>query len=246
MKPLNEHPDFKLMEDPKEALQCFLQASKLVAKVLLWTEQRALSLQTHLVAVDQVGQTFTTWIPKNKHEQKKMELLVAQPPPFVFFNLPLPQTNLFFRAAFLQHQPSTGTTFALPEKVFQVQRRSYERLTLKEGHSLSVELPALPIPEGLQRKKLVDISGGGLAFLTDPLEMNDYWVAKLIPELHLRLSATTVIFAQAEVRHRELLLPPAAHQLRVGMQFTQISADAREQIESFVAKENLNYYARFL
>jgi c-di-GMP-binding flagellar brake protein YcgR len=236
--------EFEAIEDPREVLRYLVDGAKTLAQTTLWTENQESLLQTHITSFSQGDRSLYIWLPTEAENSPVLNSLAKKGTDEVFFSVYLSTANLFFKTRLLDVGKSE-LKFLAPEKVFKVQRRANVRFQIPDGHVLRVEFPDILLPEVLQRKKVVDISAGGLSFLTSPEEAPIYQKGVIVRDLKLVLHLQTLTF-DAEVRHFKPVETFKEKSIRVGISFKNILPEDVAAIAQFVLEESRKYFARFI
>lgn len=241
----NKKPkEFEPIEDAQERLRYLVEGTKTLAQTLIWTQDQENVIRSHLTVFSQVDRVIYAWLPKDFDFKKFQETLAKDKTNECFFSISLPAANLFFKAKFLGHD-TAGLKFTIPDKMFKVQRRKNVRFQIPEGHVLRVEFPDPLLKEIQHRKRILDISAGGISFLAGEEEAPVYQTGVIIKGARITVRLKQVTF-DAEVRHTKPLETFKEKGIRVGVSFKNILPADSELVASYVFEESRKYFARFL
>ena len=233
--------------EPPESLRLLHEGAKTVSSAMMWTKDQEDQLSTHLSMVSETEQSLLCWLPTDFDAEAFSQKIVLRGSPEVFFSVSLPSANIFFKTKFLSFDRNS-LTFALPEKIFKVQRRQNLRFTIPDGRIIKVQFSD---PTGTDQKvirKIHDLSAGGLAFLVEMSDEALYPKGLRIPDLSFTVNSRA-IQAEAEVRHTSeaplLSKASRARGIKVGVQFFNLKASDFQHIATFVFDENRRYFSKF-
>ena len=241
---LKRPKDFEPVEDASEMVRYLVEGAKTLAAAIIWTQNQEDLIQTHLTTFNQVERALFAWMPKDFDLKKFIENISKRQSDECFFSVSLPAANLFFKTRFLGHD-STGLKFLTPEKVFKVQRRKNVRFNIPEGHVLKVEFQDILLPDVFHKKRVVDISGGGISFLSAPEDAAIYQTGVIIKSMRMTIRLKQLVF-DVEVRHTKPFETYKEKFVRVGVAFKNLNANDSALIAGYVFDESRKYFARFL
>jgi hypothetical protein len=233
--------EFIPVEDPLEVMAYFVEASQTTASTLVWTKNQENITQSRISMISETDRSFYAWVPQDFELLRFQDELKEKQTSDCFFSVSLSQANIFFKTTFLEYD-SAGLKFKIPDKVYKVQRRKNVRCQIPDDYSMPAEFQDPLYPQKTLKKKVLDISAGGISFIThekdDPLFQVGMILNSFKFSIRLRLIRVT-----AEVRHKKAL---PNQSIKVGLMFTEISAADVEHISAYVFDENRKYFASFL
>ncbi|MCC7441381.1 MAG: PilZ domain-containing protein [Bdellovibrionales bacterium] len=237
--------DFVPVDVPAEALALLLQGAKHAAASTLWTQNQERLIKSHFSALTDNQKTMTFWLPTGTNVDELLVEVRLKNLKDWFFSVSLPAANIFFKARWLGVD-SAGMRFAVPEKLFKVQRRKDFRFSIPDGYVLKIEFADPLIPDARIGFKVLDLSGGGLSFLVRPDEAPLFPPGAVLKELSLKVKGREVR-CSAEVRHlRELPLDSRTKGVKVGVQFSTLSAADTQAIATYVFDETRKFVSKML
>ncbi len=219
------------------------EGAKMTVSTVFWLQGKDQHVQSHMVHLSETDRAFYAWVPKDFDTTGFIQDLKDSGHQECLFSTSLTSANLFFKARFLGHD-STGLKFAVPDKVYKVQRRKNVRYMIPAGYVLKVEFSDPLYPDMLVQKKLTDISAGGLAFNTAAIDVSLYPVGSILTQCKIVIKTRNIQF-DAEVRYAQ------AHQdtskgAKIGLAFKNMLPPDSEFIAAYVFEESRKYFARFL
>lgn len=245
MSEVEKPKEFEPIESSQEILRLLAEGAKTLSSALIWTNNQEILLRAQLVLFSNVDKALYTSIPKDFQVSQLMDTLAKNKTDECFFNLSLPQANIFFKTSFKDYD-SAAIRFTLPEKAFKVQRRQNIRYQIPDGHVLRVDFQDPLFPETVHNKKVVDISAGGLSFEVEEKDLSLFPAGLVLKGLSFTVKGRTV-YVEAEVRHQKK--SPGKNEpknAKVGVQFKNISAKDVDCIASYVFEESRKFYSKFL
>jgi hypothetical protein len=237
--------EFQPIEDYKEILAYLTEGTKALASSMIWTEDQAFVINSHITSLDQLDKAFFVRIPKDFDLKQMNHAVASTGKNECFFSISLPSANLFFKTAF-RDQALKELKFTIPKIAYKVQRRANVRFSIPEGHLLWVEFQDPLFPEKTLKKKVIDISAGGLAFSISQEEHGMY-----VPGFILRNMKFTVrgklIVTEAEVRHKQDIdVTSLDRHKKVGILFKNLPAASTSLVATYVFDESRKYFMRFM
>lgn len=211
---------------------------------MLWTKNQEQLINSHIGYYNAENQQLQVWLPQELEISKFTETLAKIGDSELFFSVSLSRANIFFRAPF-KGTDSKALLFAVPAKVFKIQRRKDMRLTIPEGHVLKIEY-ADPLGSQSIQKKALDISAGGCSIVVPAEEEVVYQ-----PGLVLRGVTFTIrnrkITVEGEIRHT-LALPDrgTGSGIKLGILFKNITQADASFIQAYVFEETRALLSRFI
>ena len=216
---------------------------------MIWTNNQEFVINTHMAVYSDAAKCFYCWMPKDLDQKKFLahmaEMRKSTGESDCFFSVSLLRANIFFRTRFLGIDHA-GLQFALPTKVFKVQRRKDLRFPVPDGLIIRVEFADPIAPETRMTKKVLDISASGLAFLIEDSETPLYPAGLTLKELSFTVR-NKKITVSAEVRHvRKLRSEERFKGHAVGVLFKDIRPGESQHVAGFVFEESRKYFSRFI
>jgi hypothetical protein len=237
----NNHK-FQAIEDKAEADRLFKEALKGTAIATIWTKNNQHVFKSKLNTYTEV-EVFYVKIPKSLDPNALKTDLAKSDSSDCFFNVALTKAHIFFKSAFIGFD-SSGLKFKLPDKLFKVQRRNHMRYSFMEHYLPKVQFKDPREPVRFLTKKMLDISGGGLAIQVNSEEATIFLPGLILNNLTFSLRER-VISCDAEVRHVTML--PAFSPLRgkkVGLLFQNLKTYDLDHINNYVLEENRKSFTK--
>ncbi len=236
--------NFDPIHDSQEINRYFTECIKHFSSANIWEKDQSEVIHTHLTLLSKSEQIFYAWIPKDFNLKQFIIRLQANHHECIF-NVSLPYAQIFFKTSFAGHD-SAGLRFHIPQTVYKIQRRKNARFKIPDQYVLKVEFKDPLFPEISQKKKVIDISAGGLAFLTAGKDLTVYQPGMLISELTLKIYQKRIISA-AEVRHAKFLPnQPDDKNVKVGVLYVGLKSTDENLIASYVMDETSKHFAKLL
>jgi len=130
----------------------------------------------------------------------------------------------------------------MPQEIFRAQRRENYRQLILRGQDITVSLRS---PRDLRRRirrRLMDISLGGISILVSYTEAKQYKMGMLVRHGFMRIRGHIINF-DGEVRAvGEVNNLPKIEGFRIGIKFRRISKDDREFIDMYVIENAIQYF----
>lgn len=228
-----------------EASKFLWEAAKTTAAAMVWTKDQKHVLQTHLSRYSPKDKHLYAWIPPGFDVPKFNDEMADLGAKECFFSVSLSRANIFFKTLFLGFDDG-GLRFALPEKLFKVQRRKDLRYSIPDGYVMKVQFEDPLFPGQVVTHKVIDLSAGGLAFLVTDNEAPVFTQGLLLKNLAFTLQARRII-ADAEVRHLRPFDDGARHVgVKVGALFNSIKESDKQAVASYVFEETRKFYSKFI
>ena len=233
------------MSDAREILSFLTDGTKAFSAATIWVKDQEGTIASHLVMINAAEQTFQAWIPEGFDIKKFLTEMRDRGSVEYLFSVTLARANVFFKTNFKTYD-SAGLKFTLPKQMFKVQRRKNARLIIPTTYSIKVEFQDPLFDETVLKKKLFDVSAGGLAFLTASDDTPLYPSGLSLKNFHFNIKHQTVSTA-AEVRHISTLSATVAEKtIKVGVIFNNISRHDADLIASYVFDESRKLFSKLL
>ncbi len=249
-------PQFDLFEpiDHAKDISFFLVGSvKEKARVLLWVKKKSDSeneLKSPLVPIE------AQFIRINLHEHlmylKVMQMVNAEylkSDQDIICNVFSSQNNMFFKSK-INPQREMLLEISIPHKIFKVQRRENFRYYIPEKQSFYVSFKNPKNEQETFRRKILNLSAGGLAFIA---ERGDKRLLKVGVLLNIEFSIKSrCMMSQAEVKHVNLIslcahanLSLEPNQEEVGVLFKNITANDLMWLSGYVLDMSTQYFLKY-
>jgi c-di-GMP-binding flagellar brake protein YcgR len=125
-------------------------------------------------------------------------------------------------------------SFTFPKKIFKIQRRKNVRYAIPAGYDVTVDCESLETHLRVKRKVL-DISEGGLAFFLEPGEnLELYKVGAVLRDCILTLRNQTLKLSLRVANQIQVEVPKLGVGHKVGMEFIKISEQNRNFLAAFI------------
>jgi hypothetical protein len=240
-EPQEKPRDLEPVGDPVEIFKFLTEGAKMTASALVWTKDQNKVLNTYVSVVSEVDQVLYIWTPNDFNLEGFRQELLTNGNPHCFFSLSLARANIFFKAEFLTADAG-GMKFKIPGKIYKVQRRKNLRFQIPKDYTLSIEF-ADPLFEGQSlKKKVIDLSAGGLSFQTDTHDSALFQEGLVLKGIRFKIRNHS-FEVSGEVRHAR---PLSSTLLKVGIFFRGMPASETEKIETYVSEESRRFFSRFL
>ncbi len=237
----NPNPFFTPVTDTAERLSLLEDALRDRAALTLWTKGK-----DHLLTGAHLTRMSAQALEVEASTVEEMKIFVEKlqaNPDGCYVNYAVKLGSVFCLADLLSAPTDVkkkSIVLAFPKEFFKVQRRQGIRLPLKPPYSLFVEFK-LPGDFEVTKKKINDISIGGLAFFVPPEEAAQYVVGEKIRKMSF-VVRNKAITATGEVRHTRLIKKEQGTQLLVGVQFENLPAKETGLIDKFVMEETQSQF----
>lgn len=244
MSDQNEKPrDLEPIEDRREIDKYLAEGAKAAASTLIWLkDDQDNVIQSHITLFNALDRALYFKMPENFDYPQFVDQLTKRKLEDCLFSASLPSANLFFKARLLDFDATLGLKFEIPGKAYKVQRRRETRYQIPMGYALPVEFDHPKISRETLRKKIIDISAGGLSFLTDTDEAELYTAGEILKNLKVTVRAK-LIQTDGEIRHTKQI---SEKSLKIGIAFKTISAPDSSLIASYVFDESRKFLSRFI
>lgn len=227
---------FHPIRDKTAIHQTIMQACDNEASVVLWTRNQEHVIRTQLssglmpkkwfFAKIQDGnslQAMTTHLVKNNTSE--CQILIYQPQKAV----------IGFRCTLLGIEGSL-LKIHYPELIYRVQRRQYQRYSIRKGYQIELEYKERGDEEETLRRPILDMSVGGLAFLISNEEAINYSVGMDIKEAEIDLRSRR-LSVDLKIQNTNALAGNSANNgIQVGAAFTRISVDDIEFLSFYIGE----------
>jgi c-di-GMP-binding flagellar brake protein YcgR len=210
---------------------------------MLWTKDQEHTLNSHVGLFSEAMNTLYVAIPKGFDARAFLDELKAKGLKEVFFSVSLTRANIFFKTE-LNGADRAGLVFAKPERVYKVQRRRDLRFRIPDGMVLPMEHADPLSPASALKRKVIDLSAGGMGFLVSYDDEAVYAVGLVLKDLHFTIGGRPFTL-DAEIRHVQPLPPEGRFPgVKVGVSFRNIRESDSQWIASFVFEQSRRYFTR--
>lgn len=229
---------------PEESKIILKDAMKCAANAVVWTKDQKHVLKTHISAVSEAVGHFFVWVPKDIDAQKFTKDVLIERTSTCYFSLSLKHATIFFRSQLIGLE-AVGFKFEIPEKLFKVQRRKNFRFPVPDGIVIYVEFQDPLFPDQKMKKKVADLSAGGLSFFVNSLESPMFQQDQDLEKIEFTIRGHK-IKTEGLVRYRENpdSEPESKNQSRIGIKFKGLSAGDTDQIASYVMEESRKHFSK--
>ena len=236
---------FEPVESAIEAKAFLTEGIKTLASTIIWTRNQEFNFNTYISGEDDFRGRIFTWIPKDFDVAKFKSELDKKNDHECYFSMSLVSANIFFKTQFLSADRDK-MIFNKPTQIFKVQRRADYRLPIPEGFHVMVSFFDPANPDHRTQKKILDISGGGIAVQIAPDELSIYKLGIILKGLEFRVK-NRLMKTNAEVRYSKA---PQAGQKnkhpRIGLKFTDLPLADAQFIRAYVLEESRKHFSRFM
>lgn len=243
-----------------------LEGVKSFASCTIWTRNQEHLLRTYLSSFDETTGKIHAWIPKEFdvskfiHDVKIKPIQESRlsdpsdmPTPDCYFSVSLATANIFFKALF-DGVDGEGLRFFAPTNVYKVQRRKDFRMPIPDGYAVIAEFNDPIFEERRLKKKIMDVSAGGLAFIVEEDEAPMFTIGMMIPNIEFKIKSRKIV-ATGEVRHMRTIAPQGTATagaksrlkgVKVGVQFKHIAERDIQFIAAYVFEESRKYFTKLI
>ena len=237
--------EFEPIEDRDEALRLLREGARTASTAMIWTTDQEQVVNTMLNHYSAEDKSVYFWVPKELDPREFMDALAKKKNPECFFSVSLLHANIFFRTRLIG-VGSIGLQFALPEKIFKVQRRKDLRIPIPDGYAMKAEFDDPHYKDERIVRKVIDISAGGTAIMVSENEEPIYQPGVILRGFTFTVRGRKIV-VDVEVRHlRKLTKYPKNKATKVGVQFMNIRPGDAQHIAGYVFEECRKYFTRFL
>lgn len=235
--------EFVPVEKLEEGFRMIAEGAKTLAPTNIWTVDQIYRFDSKITELSAVEKGLYCWKPNTFDRKKFFDELLAKNTKDCFFSVSLTRATLFFKAKFLD-ETDVSLKFSIPSSFFKVQRRENMRHLVYRDPKAWVDFPDPLFPEKMLRKKLYDVSAGGLAFLVTTHDAPLF--ASGLELAHFQFSIKDrIITATSEVLHSK---PCKGEQkdlgTKVGVKFRDITAADKNFISGYVFEESQKLFSR--
>jgi hypothetical protein len=242
---LFEQNGFFLIEDEATRLRLVRESAKNHAPATLWTTGKAVVLRTSICQFNIANGTFHAELPTGFPLEKVLSIVSARSG--IFFNVELPETRLFFQAAFHHYEQGRSVLeFKLPTEAYKVQQRRHPRINTRNSRTIrAFHEDPLQAGRSIQRRVL-DLSAGGLSVRLFFGEERHYRVGQKFESLQLHLGRK-IISCWAQVRNiRVATLENDKTELVMGLEFLNLDDSGRKSISNLVDQEMIKQFGKLV
>jgi c-di-GMP-binding flagellar brake protein YcgR len=220
-------------------------AAKELAPTLIWTKDQEHVIRAHLKLLNQADQVICMRTPKDFELAKLKAVFQKNGSDECFVCITLGGAHIFFKTRF-KIQDNVGLKFFLPTTAYEVQRRANPRYEIPQGYVFWAEfLNPTNLKESIKRK-IYDISAGGLALVLPEQEASPYVTGVILQQLKISVRGK-LIAGEGEVRYSKALSETWNGKFKkVGIRFKEFLPQDIELIREYVADETQKSFLRFL
>lgn len=231
--------------DLEDARKFLKEAVRTIASTMVWSKEQKHVITTDIRAFDEQGKMLTVWVPTGTDPAAFVAQLQALGSMDCYFSLSLTRANVFFKSRCLGHD-ANGFRFALPEKVFKVQRRKDTRLMIPYTHTVRAEMPDPLFPNQRLSRKVFDVSTGGISLIVTDAEGAMFQAGLQLKGITFSIRSR-LIKVDGEVKHlRPQPTGSTAPGVKVGIQFTRVDAGDAAWIGAYIFEETRKYVSKIL
>jgi hypothetical protein len=243
---LDEKPRAFVLVESKKETETFLQEGvRTFASTILWTKNQETVINTYLTSLDPDHGEIFVWLPKEVDPVMFRTALLKSGNLDIYFSVSISRANLFFKAELLGFEPG-AFRFKFPREVYKVQRRKDFRLPVPDGYTVYVDLPDPTLKGVRYKRKILDISAGGIAVLGTLEEEAVYAVGQKLENVKFKLR-TRDITIHCEVRYvKSYSITGKNLGVKIGLQFINLKNSEAQFIAAYVFEESRKYLTKFL
>lgn len=236
---------FTPVDSDEEGLTLIREGVKSFSATVIWTKEQETVVKTYLTAHLEDAREILAWIPKKLDIRAFEKHLIQIGDKTLFFSISLPRANVFFKAEYIGHEQG-AFRFKYPDKIFKVQRRKSFRLPIPDGYIVFVEFDDALGGPFRSKKKVIDISAGGLSFIAGIEEEAFFKEGQMLRNLTVKVR-NKEIKCTGQVRHARLLpISSRIQGVKVGIQFEHIRPGDAQHIAGYVFEESRKYFSKFM
>lgn len=238
-------PRFAPIQDRGEIKLMLSEAIKSAASTVLWTKNQERVVNTLLSGYNDLDDSLTAVTPKNFDAEGFKAVVTQLEKPEIFFSVSLARANVFFKCDLIGIT-AKEIRFTAPKALYKVQRRKSFRLPIPDGYVVYAEFDDPLFPETRQKKKLIDISAGGVSFYTNIEDQGRYTQGQQLKQFSFKIKNRD-IQCIGEVRHSNMLSGRTrSHGVKVGVQFKGLRVADVQFIAAYVFEESRKYFTKFM
>jgi hypothetical protein len=213
-----------------------------MAKTEIWSKDRKHKLEAQLKGLNLDNSSITTTVTHGQidgfiNALKSVEDLTC------LFSVNLQQVQLFFISSLLGFNKN-GCKFELPDKVYEVQRRFSLRYSLPTDANVMVEFDHPRLLGVRDKRVILDISSGGLAFKANPSDKELFTNGTDLSGITFSIGDREVK-SMAHICHCTQVTPASAPPfLKVGVSFKKIKPRDSTYLNLYVYEQVLGYLSK--
>lgn len=244
---MSEATDFEAVKSADEIQSFWDEAMRTQASVLVWTRDQEEVVRTHLTVIRAMKKQLFIHRPAQMNVADFTEKLASTGTPLCYFSISLGRANVFFRAPFV-NADAAELKFEYPEAVFKVQRRQDMRLRVAELLNLRVEFQDPTNASNWVKRRIVDLSAGGLSFVAPAEEANRLPMDMKLEELRFVVDGQSVACHGQIKSVRPSREKPIkkGEEFMVGVNFIGLPASKNQVIARFVFNETRKLFSSLL
>jgi hypothetical protein len=197
-------------------------------------------LTIHTVFGDECDIESELCIPAIANRIEWLKVLDTKPSPSCHVLIKLGPLHIGFLSHFVGPW-ERGFKLSTPSKMFQLEQRKYRRLQIPSGQPIDVFLRVPDVEKVIERRKLLDISAGGLSFVVSEDELNRYVPKLNIPSIELAIRGMDIKAKGAVANVTDYKDRLRGRGTKVGIEFFDLDEGSFTLITSFVAEQLLQY-----
>lgn len=210
------------LEDPLEIRRFLEEAGDAHARALIGIENADERHETEVLLFDRVTSTLQVMRP----EGMAPEVLHGKLCFILIFSRGVQALGFTARVAAGREGE---LRFEFPKKAFQLQRRREVRVNIPGGYDLALKFHSTVTRGKRDRRKLLDLSSEGFAFLvTSEEEAARFAVGRFVREILFEVHGRSILF-DAQIRNHFML---GEFRTKIGASFLRLKPDDREFIEA--------------
>jgi hypothetical protein len=230
--------------DESEKIKLLSMAASHSATTVIWLKNEKFTGNTRIREFNQIQKRLLLPRFEENHEVFQAQI-AADPEALCYFCVSDEEFNLFFTSQFRKEESSL-LFFDIPKLLYKTQRRSNQRYKIPTGKVLKISFQDPLFPDVLLHRKVLDISVGGLSFLTTEADGAMFAEGIVIENLQFILK-TKQFKIRAEVRYFSDTVNGAPRAgTKVGMKFLDLKPTDIETIQKFIDEELKKYYVSVL
>ncbi|MBL7714905.1 MAG: PilZ domain-containing protein [Bdellovibrionales bacterium] len=243
---MSEQTDFEAVKSAEEIQSFWDEALRTQASVLVWTRDQDEVVRSHLTVIRENKKQLFVHRPAQMNVADFTAKLAATGTPLCYFSISLARANVFFRAPFV-NADAAELKFEYPEAVFKVQRRQDMRLKVNELLKLNVEFQDPTNASNWIKRRIVDLSAGGLSFVAPTEEANRLPVGLKLEEMRFMIEGQSITcHGQVKSVRPSRDKPKKGEEFMVGVNFTGLPAAKNQVIARFVFNETRKIFSSLL
>ncbi|MBU6376493.1 MAG: PilZ domain-containing protein [Bdellovibrionales bacterium] len=237
-----EAKGFFLVDDNESKLRLVREAAKSACPITVWTKSKAVLFRATISSFDFSKNTFRAEIPKDLSLQKVLSIVESGDG--VFLKVDLPSTTILFRTEIFQFsQGNPYLDFKFPKDIYKIQQRKHPRIDVRNDSSIRV-FHDDPLQAGRKiRRKVNDISVGGLAVQLFLGEERHYHVGQKLSHFQVQIGSK-ILICWASIRNIRVVIDGSKPSgLIMGVELQGLDDSKQKQLSNFIDRKMIRQFS---